>query len=99
MVLIGRKPLMRYVTACITVFNEGNKTLVIKARGMAISKAVDTAEIVRRKFVASSKVKKIEIGTVQLPAITTASTEDTATGYHSNPRPKNISTIEITLVK
>ena len=87
MVLIGRKPLMRYVTACITVFNQGNKTVVIKARGLAISLAVDVAEIVRRKFVLSAKIQNIEIGTTTLPA------------DEKNPRPKNISTIEITLEK
>jgi len=86
-VLIGRKPLMRYVTACITVFNQGNKTVIIKARGLAISLAVDVAEVVRRKFILSAKIQNIEIGTVTLPA------------DERNPRPKNISTIEITLEK
>lgn len=88
-VLIGRKPLIRYVTACITVFNEGNKQLVIKARGEAISKAVDVAQIVLRKFVSSSKIVSIKIGTVTLP--------ETSDSEH--PRPKNISIMEIVIEK
>ncbi|HIH77618.1 MAG TPA: RNA-binding protein, partial [Halobacteria archaeon] len=42
-VYIGKKPVMNYVLATITVFNEGSKEAVIKARGKAISRAVDTA--------------------------------------------------------
>jgi len=32
-VLIGRKPVMNYVVACITFFNAGEKQVVVKARG------------------------------------------------------------------
>jgi len=44
-VLIGRKPVMNYVLACITLFHSGAKEVNIKARGRAISRAVDVAEI------------------------------------------------------
>ncbi|MHA1738155.1 MAG: RNA-binding protein, partial [Candidatus Heimdallarchaeota archaeon] len=43
-VFIGSKPVMSYVLACITQLNEGNQDLILKARGRAISRAVDTAE-------------------------------------------------------
>jgi len=46
-VLIGRKPVMNYVLACITLFHGGAKEVSIKARGRAISRAVDVAEIAR----------------------------------------------------
>ena len=49
-VLIGRKPIMNYVLACITLFHGGAKEVTVKARGKAISRAVDICEIVRRKF-------------------------------------------------
>jgi len=62
-VFVGRKPSMAYVLAVITQFNNGNKEVLIKARGRAISRAVDVAEIVRRRFVSDAKVKSIEIGT------------------------------------
>jgi DNA-binding protein len=35
----------------------------IKARGRAISRAVDVAEIVRKRFAQDVKIKNIEIGT------------------------------------
>ena len=37
--------------------------MTIKARGIAISRAVDTAEIVRNRFVKDAVVKTITIGT------------------------------------
>ncbi|HDI10182.1 MAG TPA: RNA-binding protein, partial [Euryarchaeota archaeon] len=45
-VYIGGKPVMNYVLAVITQFNEGGDRVVLKARGRAISRAVDVAEIV-----------------------------------------------------
>ncbi|MCW4027100.1 MAG: hypothetical protein NWE76_06425, partial [Candidatus Bathyarchaeota archaeon] len=41
-VLIGRKPVMNYVIACLTFFNNNADKVVVKARGRAISRAVDT---------------------------------------------------------
>ena len=37
--------------------------VIIKARGRAISRAVDTAEIVRNRFVTDAVVSNIQIGT------------------------------------
>jgi len=54
---------MAYVLGVITQFNNGKKEVQIKARGRAISRAVDVAEIVTRRFVTDAKVKNIEIGT------------------------------------
>ena len=65
-VLIGIKPVMNYVLACITLFHGGAKEINIKARGRAISRAVDVVEIARRRFLPDVKVQKINIGTQQL---------------------------------
>ena len=62
-VYIGKKPVMNYVLATITAFNEGSKEVVIKARGKAISRAVDTAEVTRTRFLPNLKIKDIKIGT------------------------------------
>ena len=63
-VLVGNKPAMSYVLAVVTQFNEkGNKEVTIKARGRAISRAVDVAEIVRNRFLPDVKVKDISIAT------------------------------------
>jgi DNA-binding protein len=68
-VLIGRKPQMNYVLACLTAFHEGASEVVIKARGQSISTAVDVAEIVRRKFMPSVFVKEVSIGTDEIPLL------------------------------
>ena len=65
-VLIGRKPVMNYVLACITLFHGGAKEISIKARGRAISRAIDVVEVVRRRFLPDVKVKRIGIGTDQI---------------------------------
>jgi DNA-binding protein len=67
-VFIGTKPVMNYVLAVITQFNMGSGGVTLKARGKAISRAVDVAEIVRNRFLQSLKVKSISIGTEELQA-------------------------------
>ena len=66
-IYVGTKPVMSYVLAVITHFNSSDvKEVSLKARGRAITTAVDTAEIVRRKFLKELKVAKITIGTEEL---------------------------------
>lgn len=65
-VFVGKKGTMSYVLAVVTQMNQGAKTVQIKARGRAISRAVDVAEIVKNKFVADSKIGKIDISTEEL---------------------------------
>lgn len=86
-VLVGQKPAMNYVLACITLFHSGAKEINVKARGRAISRAVDVVEILRRRFLPDIKVKNVGIGTQQLPA----SNQPGGT--------TNVSTIEIVLTK
>jgi len=66
-ILIGKKSPMNYVLACLTAFHEGAGEVVIKARGQSISNAVDVAEIVRRKFMTTAKVRDITISTEEIP--------------------------------
>jgi len=86
-VLIGRKPVMNYVLACITIFHGGTKEVNVKARGRAISRAVDVVEVVRRRFLPDLKIKTVDIGTQQLPP------------REEGGSPSNVSTIEITLAQ
>jgi len=65
-IYVGNKPVMNYVLAAVTQFNDGAKDVTIKARGRAISRAVDTAEVVRNRFMQDIKVKDIKIGTEEL---------------------------------
>ncbi len=84
-IYIGNKPPMSYVLAVVTQFNSGSTEVVIKARGRAISRAVDAAEITRNRFVTDAKIKEIRIGT---EAIT-----------NEEGRTSNVSSIEISLTK
>ena len=65
-VLVGAKPVMNYVLACITLFHSGAKEISVKARGRAISRAIDVVEVVRRRFLPDVKVKSVGISTDQL---------------------------------
>jgi len=62
-IYVGRKPSMAYVLGVIMQFSDGQKEVHIKARGKSISRAVDVAEIVRRKFVSDIQIKNISIST------------------------------------
>ncbi|MDY6770561.1 MAG: DNA-binding protein Alba [Candidatus Nanohaloarchaea archaeon] len=65
-VYVGSKPAMSYAMAVVTQLNNGNDTVHIKARGKAISRAVDVAEIVRNRFVEDSALGDIAIGTDEI---------------------------------
>lgn len=67
-IFIGRKGAMDYVMAVVTQFRSGSREVVIKARGKAISKAVDVAEIARNRFVRDAAVKDVRIGTEHIAA-------------------------------
>ncbi|MEM4598646.1 MAG: DNA-binding protein Alba [Candidatus Diapherotrites archaeon] len=65
-VFVGRKSTMAYVLAVVTQMNQGVDEVIVKARGKAISKAVDVAEIVRNKFVSDAKIDDIKISTEEV---------------------------------
>ena len=82
-IFVGNKPPMSYVLAVVTQFNGGTNEVMIKARGRAISRAVDTAEIVRNRFVKDASIKDIIIGTESIT--------------NEEGRNSNVSSIEIKL--
>ncbi|MEM2897224.1 MAG: DNA-binding protein Alba [Candidatus Bathyarchaeia archaeon] len=59
---VGKKPILNYVTACVTLFNSGVEEVRIKARGSAISKAVDTVELLKRAFLKDLVIGSINVG-------------------------------------
>ena len=81
-IYVGKKGVMSYVLATVTQFNESDE-VVIKARGRSINRAVDAAEIVRKRFVVGA-VASVEIGTEEI---------------QGDNGPINVSAIEITLTK
>ncbi|MDD1716719.1 MAG: DNA-binding protein Alba [Methanoregulaceae archaeon] len=81
-VFVGNKPVMNYVLAVVTQFNNGAQEVAIKARGKAISRAVDTAEIALNRFLQDVNKKEI---------FTSTEVIDTESGK------TNVSSIEIVL--
>ena len=65
-VYIGNKPVMNYVLAVVTQMNSRVTEVILKARGRAISRAVDVAEIVRNRFISDVDVKSINISTEEI---------------------------------
>ena len=83
-IYVGNKPPMNYVTAIMAVLNSGSFTeVVLKARGNAISRAVDAAEITHNRFLTNAEVKRIDIGTEVVT--------------NEDGRKSNVSSIEICL--
>jgi len=67
-IYIGNKPVMAYVLAVITSFSAPDaREVTLKARGRAITTAVDVAEITKRRFMKQLEVSGIVIGTEELP--------------------------------
>jgi DNA-binding protein len=71
--------------AVMSAMRGDDSEAILMARGRAISKAVDVAEVIKNQFISNLVVKDISIGTEQLE------------GEDGNPR--NLSNISITLAK
>jgi len=85
-VFIGSKPFMNYVTGVVMQFTtKGAKEVTIKARGKFISRAVDVAEVVSKRFLKEQgiTVKDIKINSEEFE--------------NKEGKKVNVSTIEITL--
>jgi len=62
-VVVGVKPTMNYVVACLTLFNAGAHEVRVRARGRHISKAVDIVEMLRRVFLKDIVLADVSLGT------------------------------------
>jgi len=83
-VYVGSKPILAYVTAIMTSFSKNPEKVILRARGRAISSAVDAAEVTRTRFL-SNLTSEISIGTEEMQG--------------EEGRTRNVSTIEIILRK
>ena len=87
-IFVGNKPPMSYVLAIMTSFSSGKQNeITLKARGQAITTAVDVAEIARNRFIKDLTISKIAIGTVEMPP------------REGENKSRMVSTMEITLTK
>lgn len=84
---IGGKPFMNYVTGVVMQFTTRQaRDVIIKARGKFISRAVDVAEVARKRFLADQvDIKDIKI--------------DSEEFKNDEGRQVRVSTIEITLTR
>jgi DNA-binding protein len=87
-VYVGSKPLVNYVKSVIVLFlKKNNPEIIIRSRGKFISKAVDVAEVVRRRPLMENqgqiKLKKIEIGSEE---------------FENEGKKMNVSTMDISLI-
>jgi len=65
-VYIGNKPVINYVLAVVSQFNDGADEVIIKARGRAISRAVDTEQVTKMRFLPDVYTKEIRTATEEL---------------------------------
>ena len=86
-VFVGGKPFMNYVTGVVMQFTtQDAKEVIVKARGKFISRAVDVAEVVRKRFLENQvDIKDIKI--------------DSEEFENKEGRQVRVSTVEITLSK
>ncbi|MBU4502319.1 MAG: DNA-binding protein Alba [Nanoarchaeota archaeon] len=86
-VFIGGKPFMNYVTGVVMQFTtQDAKEVIIKARGKFISRAVDVAEVVRKRFLEN----QVDLGNISI---------ESEEFENKEGRQVRVSTIEITLAK
>ncbi len=85
LILVGSKPAIRYVTACITLFNRGSEVVVLRARGKNINKCLETIRLLRNGFLKNLKVVDVKIGSDEYET--------------SNGQKRFVSCIEIFLTK
>jgi len=85
--LIGTKPFMNYVTGVVMQFTtKGATSVVIKARGKFIYRAVDVAEVVRKRFL----TEQVDLRDIKI---------DSEEFKNKEGRTVRVSSIEITLAK
>lgn len=66
LVVVGRKDAMRYVTACITLFNRGEREIVLRARGRNIENCIRTIMLLKNGFYSNLKIKEINLASDEL---------------------------------
>ena len=82
-IFIGKKPVLNYVLACLTLLKSGESEVLIKARGRSISTAVD---VTKNRFVNDLKIVDISIGTERLTS-------------RDRDQPANVSSIEVKVTR
>jgi DNA-binding protein len=86
-IFIGAKPFMNYVTGVVMQFTtKGAESVIVKARGKFISRAVDVAEVASKRFLEGS----VGVNDIKI---------DSEEFENKEGRQVRVSTVEITLIK
>jgi len=85
-IYIGTKPTMTYVFQVVAQLHSGTETVIVKARGNVIGKAVDVVEVVRRRFLEGQVI----VGAISI---------DTERLVNRDGREANVSSIAIPLTR
>ena len=85
-IFIGMKPTMTYVFQVVAQLHSGSETVIVKARGNVIGKAVDVVEVVRRRFLEG----QVQVGAIRI---------DTERLVNRDGREANVSSITIPLTR
>ena len=90
-VFVGKKPSYAYVKAVVMAMEEGHRHIRLQARGSAISRAVDVAEICRRRHgITASRIPHlIEIDSIETSSVELKGNDD---------RMKTVSSIAIDIL-
>ena len=84
-IFVGKKPLMAYVTATLVQLANEDQ-VIVKARGLTITRAVDVAQIIEKRMGnIGYKISDVKIGSEALQS--------------QDGRTRNVSTIEIEITK
>ena len=84
-ILIGKKPLMTYVTATLVQL-ASEPTVIVKARGKSIARAVDVAQIIAKRMDNMGyKIAFVKIGSQTIRS--------------DDGRDRNVSTIEVQITR
>ncbi|NUN11270.1 DNA-binding protein Alba [Candidatus Micrarchaeota archaeon] len=65
-IYVGSKNVMSYVLAIVTKFNQGSTEIQVKARGAAISRAVDATQIAKHRFINTLEITGFKVTTEEL---------------------------------
>ena len=86
-IFIGAKPFMNYVTGVVMQFTtKGADSVIVKARGKFISRAVDVAEVAAKRFLDNT----VDVRDIRI---------DSEEFENKEGRQVRVSTVEITLGK
>lgn len=94
-IFVGKKPTMNYVLASVAQFTKVD-TIVVKARGRAISTAVDVVEVLKNRFLPNLVVKDVKILTEEVPPRPRPGETQEQAAKRGNSK---VSAIEITVIK